>query len=1120
MLSINLLPRDLRKITSLLESIEPITRVHGHSYHEARLLFNYSKEDYQLQAQVREAGVIYNPSIDCDTGSYYCTCSDLKPCKHIACLAIWAQEQDSNNQFRLGGDGKNKVVQGEHSLVFEINPKTYRVKPLLRNYDKSVRPFKDAKEINLLRNDWKVSWEQFLGSHWSFKHNFQNNLDVGFPLQQIVAHFQREDQPTTTYYNTNQEVLHFGGYVKLNAIVCNKEFNSIFNEHTKYELIFYYFDPLNKFYRELDLEQGLVKNINRMDLKTIYSEFKQDDTPLAVEYALFLKNSKMTERERKLQTLVDHESNNHLKLIKYTKAKNLDTNVFYLLKAMPRINQTLLFKENKQHYSNISLVYHDIEKLKYFLDPKLNEYIESAITSGPALSLTMYVETVKQKFKIMGKIELIYSTNPELLNPKYWEEKKKDFNSDELHCFIPQKIVQNEWTREILSFSQNNKLVKRNLVAENKILTNLKMPFLFRKKDGGFIFSTRFLRKFSNEYLPKLKEQNIILRLHESIFPYLDKIKTKQNAFIDIESSSGLPWFLGSIKIEGLSLKDTKAILIAYHNKQELLKLSTGEWVLTNSFNLDKIFEILHKVGVNLKKDGTGGKFLRGNIYNLSEFENEIDIHVDAKIKELQEIFNQKLEDFHTPQPKLSLNLEAILRPYQKEGVKFLNRLFSMQVGGILADDMGLGKTIQTLAFIEYVYNKNPNTLFLIVGPLAALNVWENEALKFTPSIPVQIWHGAKTLKSSSLSTTGIIATTYTTLTQNIEKIRNKKFTVVFFDEAQNIKNIKTTTARVVRMLTSICFFCLTGTPIQNHIGELWALMELCFPGLLGSRKNFKTNYGGGFEISMRENLLKKIQPFILRRKKQDVLKELPSKNEILVTLPFHKTQALIYEKTRREALEILKKSGSDYLPQMLSYLTKLRRICCHPDLQNKNLPDLSISSKFTYLKENLIKIKENSTGVLIFSQFTDVLDLVAGFLDQEHEKYFYLSGSTIITKRQRMVKEFQQGHRHFFLISLKAGGTALTLHRADTIIHLDPWWNPAAEDQATDRVHRLGQTRQVFVYKLVIQKSLEEKVLILQNQKKKLFHSLFNENIIINDSISKEEIAEILSDENIELAN
>ncbi len=1121
---VNLFPKDFRKINSLAEEISPLTLVHGHAYHEARLLFNFTKEEYQLQAQVREAGSTFTISIDCETGSYYCNCSELKPCKHIAGLVLWAQEQNETLEFKIQGERKNKS-QGKCDLVFEINPETYKARPLIKYDDKTptpfLLPFKDEKDIHLLKNDWYISWEEFLNQNDSFKINFQNNAEVGFPLQKIVAYFHREDQPTTIYYTPKHEIIHFGGYVKLNAIICDKELSIRYNSKTKYELLFYYFDPLNKYYKELNLNHRMEENINRMDLKSIYSEYKLEDIPLAIEHALFPKKEEMTKREKILQPILDLETNKHLKLIKYTKAKNLTQNVFYLLKPMPRINQTLLFKERKGNYTSIEQVYQNYEKFKYFLEPNLKSFIDSAVTIGPRLALSMFIDTNSKKFKIKGRVELVYSNKEEFLDPKYWEKNPHTVGFDELYTFVPEKTQQANWIRDFLTFSENGKLVKRNLLAENKLLDKLKIPFPFKKKDGSFSFSTHFLKKFSKEYLPILKEQNIILRLHENLFSYLEKSKHKKTAYIDITSSSNLSWFTGSIKIEGMSFKDTKAIINAYYNKQEFVKLSNATWAFTNAFNLEKIFNMLQKVGVDIKKetspntsqDDLSGTFLKGNLYNILNLKDQVELRLDENAKKIQKTFQQNLSKEYIPSFHLSLNMENVLRTYQKEGVHFFHSLFSLQVGGILADDMGLGKTIQTLAFIESIYLKNSKTIFLIIGPLAALNVWENEAKKFTPTIPFQIWHGSKMIHTDDLIERGIIFITYTTLIKNVNLISKRVFTSIFLDEAQNIKNIKTITAKSVRMLNTSCFFCLTGTPIQNHLGELWALMELCFPGLLGSYKNFKEIYEIEREISIPENLLKRIQPFILRRKKQDVLKELPSKNEILISLPFHKTQALIYEKTRRKALEVLQNSDSEYLPQMLSYLMKLRRICCHPDLQTSKNPDFTISSKFLYLKENLQKIKENSTGVLIFSQFTDVLDMVAELLAGENQMFFYLNGSTALSKRQIMVKEFQAGERHFFLISLKAGGTSLTLHRADTIIHLDPWWNPASEDQATDRAHRLGQKRQVFVYKLIIQKSLEEKVLLLQNRKKKLFDTLFNHTMIRNEFITREEIAEILKE-------
>ena len=327
-------------------------------------------------------------------------------------------------------------------------------------------------------------------------------------------------------------------------------------------------------------------------------------------------------------------------------------------------------------------------------------------------------------------------------------------------------------------------------------------------------------------------------------------------------------------------------------------------------------------------------------------------------------------------------------------------------------------------------------------------------------------------------------------------------------DEAQNVRNARTAVARALHQMHARSVFCLTGTPLENHLVDFWALMDLSVPGLLGTRQSFLRRFDSNPD---RIALLRKLtSPFLLRRTKDRVIKELPRKTEIESFLPMERRQAIIYESVREEAVERLKEAGKEYLMRMLPYLMRLRRIACHPDTGNTDCDPLD-SGKFGYLKELLMEIESGDSAALIFRQFTDVLDIAGKLLDSLGFPFFRIDGSTSRPQREKQVHLFQSGERSFFLISLKAGGTALTLHRADRVIHLDPWWNPAAQSQATDRAHRIGQTRNLFVYRLYSKDTVEERVLELQTKKKALFNSLFTEESSAASTISREELIRML---------
>ncbi|MBE7412291.1 MAG: DEAD/DEAH box helicase [Leptospiraceae bacterium] len=450
------------------------------------------------------------------------------------------------------------------------------------------------------------------------------------------------------------------------------------------------------------------------------------------------------------------------------------------------------------------------------------------------------------------------------------------------------------------------------------------------------------------------------------------------------------------------------------------------------------------------------------------------------------------------------------LRNYQKEGVLFLESLFEIGLGGILADDMGLGKTIQCLTFLDRILSQKKAKLILIVGPLASISVWKKESEKFFKELNLILWHGSDR-KKNPLPNKGIILTTYGTLSRDFDDWKDHyTFDITILDEAQNLKNYRSITSHATREIKSRSYYCLTGTPLENNLMDLWSLFDLIFPGYLGKKDAFKKIYS---DSNTNSHLLlkEKIEPFLLRRTKENVLTELPSKTEILVPVAMTETQKKFYEEARKQAIIELANAGRDYLIKLLPHLMRLRRIACHPEIGNPLKTNPLQSGKFQHIQDVIEEVVGSSSGILIFSQFTDILKICGKLLEKLGHDYYYLDGSTKIKDREQFVREFQEGQKHIFLISLKAGGTALTLHRADTVMHLDPWWNPAIERQASDRAHRIGQKKKVFVYKLYSEDSIEEKVLELQRKKKDIFDSIFEGNFTTSSQITRQELQELL---------
>jgi superfamily II DNA or RNA helicase len=446
--------------------------------------------------------------------------------------------------------------------------------------------------------------------------------------------------------------------------------------------------------------------------------------------------------------------------------------------------------------------------------------------------------------------------------------------------------------------------------------------------------------------------------------------------------------------------------------------------------------------------------------------------------------------------------LQASLRPYQKEGLEWLQFLREFRLAGILADDMGLGKTLQTLAHLllekEAGRCDRPS---LVVVPTSLTFNWLHEIRRFAPELKVLLLHGAQRKKRfRQLQNYDLLITTYPLLTRDREVLAAQSYHLLILDEAQTIKNPKSQASRLIRGFKARHRLCLTGTPLENHLGELWSLFDFLMPGLLGDEKGFRRDFRTPIESRHDEaaaaRLSRRLRPFLLRRTKQQVAKELPEKSEIVQSVVLEGAQRELYETVRlsmhrrvREEIERQGLARSQIV--VLDALMKLRQVCCEPRLlKSRNMDSPPQSAKLTHLMSLLKEMVEEGRRILLFSQFTAMLELIETEVRQAGIDYLKLTGQT--RDRERVVKRFQRGEVPLFLISLKAGGVGLNLTAADTVIHYDPWWNPAVERQATDRSHRIGQQQKVFVYKLICEGTLEEKILAMQQRKQRLADGLY----------------------------
>jgi SNF2 family DNA or RNA helicase len=583
-------------------------------------------------------------------------------------------------------------------------------------------------------------------------------------------------------------------------------------------------------------------------------------------------------------------------------------------------------------------------------------------------------------------------------------------------------------------------------------------------------------------------------------------------ASVEISVASGIDWFDTKVKLK-FGKKDVplKVLHKSLRNKSKFVELDDGtvglipeEWIkkFSNYFKAGKLEGALIRTPKS--------RFL--DILELYE-EEVISKETWAEVSYLK----SKFEHFETIENvKVPKDLNATLRDYQKHGLNWLNFLDGFNFGACLADDMGLGKTIQIIAFLLTQKQKHPEQQSLIIVPTSLMFNWLDEFSKFAPSLVIASHYGNSKLNSKEeINGFDVILTTYGTLLSDLHFLKSITFNYIILDESQAIKNPESQRYRAARMLVSRNKIVLTGTPIENNTYDLYGQLSFACPDLLGSKTYFKDIYAepiDKFKESRRaEELRKKISPFILRRTKKQVIEELPSKTEMLIYCEMGIDQRAIYDTHEAELRDYLQHKTDEEISPMhvLTGLTKLRQICDSPSLLPDDEYPNEVSAKIEVLLEQLEgQIADHK--VLIFSQFVGMLDLIKKALLERNINFEYLTGQT--KNRAEKVKNFQENPEvSVFLISLKAGGVGLNLTEADYVYLVDPWWNPAVENQAIDRVYRIGQKNKVIAVRLISPNTIEDKMLKLQASKKELAGKLVNTEADIFKAFNRKELLEVL---------
>ena len=666
--------------------------------------------------------------------------------------------------------------------------------------------------------------------------------------------------------------------------------------------------------------------------------------------------------------------------------------------------------------------------------------------------------------------------------------------------------------------ANNGRLLIRDAKKEQNIMGLLGKADFKVAKEKIYLQDEIRIFDFLSETLPELHKLAEIY--YSEAFKRMS-IRDPRSFTGRIRLNEGSDLLQFSFEFEGVDKSELQSLFLSLKEKKKYYRLKDGSFMPLESPELIEVSELLEHLHIS-------DKDLKNNVIELPKYKA---LYMDKKLRdskldnvEKNTAFKQMVQNITEPKDmdfQIPHSLKNVLRDYQKTGYKWLKTLTAYGMGGILADDMGLGKTLEALTFILSEKEKDGRPV-LVISPTSLIYNWQAEVNKFVPGLksvviagtPHERWELLKVLKGVD-----IVITSYPLIRRDIGLYKNIEFSCCILDEAQHIKNPDSINAKTAKSINAKVRFALTGTPIENSLTELWSIFDFILPGYLMSHNKFVKNYEKPIVREKDSGTLKElgklISPFVLRRMKKDVLKELPDKIENKIVSELTEEQKKVYmaylQQTKKEIYQEIEDAGFEKSRiKVLAALTRLRQICCHPGLFIENY--MGGSGKLQQLEELMTDALESGHRILLFSQFTSMLSIIKVRLDKEGIEYFYLDGSTKSKLRGQMVQSFNSGERKVFLISLKAGGTGLNLTGADMVIHFDPWWNPAVEDQASDRAHRIGQKNVVHVVKLISRGTIEEKVYELQQRKKELISAVIKPGETMLAKMSREEILDLFA--------
>lgn len=689
------------------------------------------------------------------------------------------------------------------------------------------------------------------------------------------------------------------------------------------------------------------------------------------------------------------------------------------------------------------------------------------------------------------------------------------------HDNISTKIIL-DYKNNKLNYFDKDDSIERDIEKENKVIEDLlNCNFIMENEkiymsdidneveflENGIEKLSLYYKVFTSEELKKLKIRK----------------KTSASSMFSIGQDNILSF---DFNLDGIDSKELVNIFKDMRAKKKYYRLKNGDILNLNDENLNELSDLADEMNF------TDEEIIKGN----GKIQKYRAIYLDSIMKnkynhvETNSLFKTFIENFYRSKDlKLTIDKEEMktLRDYQVTGVKWLYNIHNTGFGGILADEMGLGKTIQSIYYIKQILLNEPNSKFLIVVPTSLVYNWQHEFELYAPNINICVLMGNKQNRISLVeSNASVYITSYGTLREDEDLYKDKEFHTMFIDEAQTIKNFLASITKVVKEINAETKIALTGTPIENSVLELWSIFDYIMPGYLSNISKFKSKYKirdfDDRENKLLDGLNRQISPFILRRKKENVIKDLPSKIENNIYIELSSEQKKLYvaelEKVKKEVEEIMERDGINKMAfLLLSLLTKLRQLCIDPKIiyDDYNGGSNKMDTLLYVLNDQL----SNNNKVLVFTSFLSAIDIVSKKLEENNIDYYIIKGDVPSKERLRRVEEFNNRKTSaVFLIMLKSGGTGLNLTGASTVIHLDLWWNPQTENQATDRAHRIGQKKTVEVIKIITKGTIEEKIIDLQNKKKELSDKIVDGSIRDKDivsSLTEKDIRNLLAYEN-----